>query len=75
MKCENNHNTNFTMSNVYRHVLFQICARPLMPYYSVMQSDRNSSKTDTFKKPTTYERHVQPNYEQKQLLLDRNTDE
>ena len=26
--------------------------------YSVMQSDRNSSKKDTFNKPTTYEAHV-----------------
>ena len=26
--------------------------------YSVMQSDQNSSKTDTFHEPTTYEPHV-----------------
>ena len=26
--------------------------------YTVMQSDRNSSKTDTFHKPTTYELHA-----------------
>ena len=30
-----------------------------------MQSDRNSSKTDTFYKPITYKRHVQTNNEQK----------
>ena len=30
-----------------------------------MQSDRNSSKTDTFHKPITYKRHVQANNEQK----------
>ena len=33
--------------------------------YSVMQSDRNSTKTDTFHKPITYKRHVQTNNEQK----------
>ena len=33
--------------------------------YNVMQSDRNSSKTDTFHKPITYKRHVQTNNEQK----------
>ena len=33
--------------------------------YTVMQSDRNSSKTDTFHKPITYKRHVQTNNEQK----------
>ena len=27
-------------------------------YYSVKQSDRNSSKTDLFHKSTTYEQHV-----------------
>ena len=32
--------------------------------YSVMQSDRNSSKTDTFHGPTTYETHVQTSFEQ-----------
>ena len=30
-----------------------------------MQSDRNSSKTDTFQQPITYKRHVQTNNEQK----------
>ena len=30
-----------------------------------MQLDRNSSKTDTFHKPKTYERHVQTKNEQK----------
>ena len=33
--------------------------------YTVMQSDRNSLKTNTFHKPTTYKRHVQTNNEQK----------
>ena len=33
--------------------------------YSVKQSDRNSSKTDLFHKPTTYEQHVQTSSEQK----------
>ena len=33
--------------------------------YTVMQSDRNSSKTDTFHNPITYKRHVQTNIEQK----------
>ena len=33
--------------------------------YTVMQSDRNSSKTDTFHKPITYKRHAQTNNEQK----------
>ena len=27
-------------------------------FYSVKQSDRNSSKTDLFHEPTTYEQHV-----------------
>ena len=30
-----------------------------------MQSDRNSSKTDTFHEPITYKRHVQTDNEQK----------
>ena len=30
-----------------------------------MQSDQNSSKTDTFHKPVTYKRHGQTNNEQK----------
>ena len=29
-----------------------------LPQYSVMQSDWNSSKTDTFHEPATYEPHV-----------------
>ena len=29
-----------------------------IPLYTVMQSDRNSSTTDTFHKPITYEPHV-----------------
>ena len=29
-----------------------------MCVYSVIQSDRNSSKTNTFHRPTTYEPHV-----------------
>ena len=29
------------------------------------QSDRDSSKTDIFHKPTTYEKHVHTSYEQK----------
>ena len=33
--------------------------------YTVMQSDRNSQKTDTFHKPITIERHVQTNNEKK----------
>ena len=33
--------------------------------YRVMQSDRNSLKTDTFHEPTTYERQVQTENEQK----------
>ena len=32
---------------------------PLCTHYSVMQSDRNSSKTDTFHEPTTYEPQVE----------------
>ena len=34
------------------------------PTYSVKQSDRNSSKTDLFHKPTTYEQHVKTNSKQ-----------
>ena len=30
-----------------------------------MQSDRNSSKTDLFHKPTTYEQHIKTSSEQK----------
>ena len=44
-------------------------------WYSVVQSDRNSFKTDTFHKPTTYEPHVYTSFEQKILLPDTNTDE
>ena len=33
--------------------------------YSVKQSDRNTSKTDLFYKPTTYEQHVLTSFEQK----------
>ena len=33
--------------------------------YTVMQSDRNSSKTDTFHGPITYEPHVYTSFEQK----------
>ena len=33
--------------------------------YSVKQSDRNSSKTDLFHKPTTYEQQVLTSFEQK----------
>ena len=33
-------------------------------YYTMMQSDRNSSKTDTFYKPTTYEPHVYTSFDQ-----------
>ena len=33
--------------------------------YTVMQTDRNSLKTDIFHKPITYKRHVQTNNEQK----------
>ena len=40
--------------------------------YTVMQSDRNSSKTVTFHKPTTFEPHVQTNSEE--MMLDTNTD-
>ena len=32
--------------------------------YSVMQSDRNSSKTDSFHEPTTYNPDIQTSYEQ-----------
>ena len=39
--------------------------------YSVMQSDRNSLKTDTFYKPTSYEPHVQTSFEEK-ITFSRN---
>ena len=39
-----------------------------------MQSDRNSSKTDTFYEPTTYEPRVYTSSE-KNSLLDTKTDE
>ena len=35
-----------------------------MQLYTVMQSDRNSSKTETFHKPPTYEPHIATNSEQ-----------
>ena len=42
-----------------------------MIIYSVMQSDRNSSKTDTLHKPTTYESHAKKISDQKINLLDK----
>ena len=37
----------------------------MVMYYSVMQSDRNSLKTDIFHEPTIYELHVYTSSEQK----------
>ena len=36
-----------------------------MELYTVMQSDRNSLKTDTFHEPTTYEPYTKTSSEQK----------
>ena len=49
-------------------------AKKIIRTYSVKQSNRNSSKTDIFHRPTTYEQHIQTISQQKKLLIDTNTD-
>ena len=48
-----------------KHTLYLPPIFSLSMMYSVKQSDRNSSKTAIFHKPTTYEQRVQTNSEQK----------
>ena len=51
--------------SLFKTVQSYLSIWPLINTYTVMQSDRSSSKTDTFHKPITYKRHVQTNNEQK----------
>ena len=50
--------------NEYSNYSYIMLTKARVKIYSVMQSDRNSLKTDPFNEPTAYETNVQATYEQ-----------